>query len=228
MGGIPGAPGAGVIDWRFTLESVSFGDVRRLVRPVVLVLREEDVAALPLLTAAQLVDSAASGAPGVLRRQLLAALAARALGLPPADVRLTIDPRGRRMLGSGGVYASVAYRPGWVAAALALAPVGVDIETAAEAEAAGPVALESFAGDDTALASRHGPAGIWATKEASLKSRGRSLGSAPLLSPFPGSKIEIIALGQAHGLRCEAVAAVAFGEPASPLTLPSVWLGMRA
>lgn len=185
------------------------------------------MAALPLLTAAQLVDSAASGAPGVLRRQLLAALAARALGLPPADVRLTIDALGRRMLGTG-VYASVAYRPGWVAAALALAPVGVDIETAAEAEAAGAVALEGFAGDDTALAARHGPAGVWAAREASLKSRGRSLGSAPLLSPLPGSKIEIVALGQAHDLRCEAVAAVVFGEPASPLTLPSVRLGMRA
>jgi hypothetical protein len=157
----------------------ALGEVGVFAGPVALVLPEADVAALPPLTAAQLADAAHGGAPSVLRRQLLVVLAGRALGILPESVRLVPDARGRRMLAGQSAFASVASRPGWVAAALADVPVGIDVELVVEAEAAREIALAGFDGDATMLAAWHGPAGVWAAKEAALKAHGRDLTSSP-------------------------------------------------
>jgi phosphopantetheinyl transferase len=84
------------------------------------------------------------------------------------------------------MFASVAWRPGWVAAAIAPAPVGIDVEKVAEAEAARDVALAGFKGSAADLALWHGPAGVWAAKEAVLKANGRDLTSPPPHWDFNG------------------------------------------
>ena len=155
------------------------GPARRMTAPWIAVVPEAVVADFPPLSRDQLADAAASGRPGVLRRQLIVALAHRALGLPIFEVRLVADARGRRMLGGQAVFASVAWRPGWVAAALAPGPVGIDIELIEDAAAARDVALDGFDGDAARLAAWNGAAGVWAAKEAVLKTHGRDLTTAP-------------------------------------------------
>ncbi|MGI4880775.1 MAG: 4'-phosphopantetheinyl transferase superfamily protein [Janthinobacterium lividum] len=184
MGGIARPARRAVIYWR--LEDVGVGGFAGLARPVALVLPEAEIAALPSLTAAQLADAAHGGAPSVLRRQLLAALAQRVLGVGARDVRLLCGAGGQRMLREPAVCASVAWRPGWVAAAIAPAPVGIDVELVAEAEAVRDVALAGFDGSAAELASWHGPAGVWAAKEAVLKAHGRDLTSPPTRWDFNG------------------------------------------
>lgn len=162
----------GVIDWAFSLDGIRPG----LDRPSVLVVPVAVLDTLPFLSADQLADTAHGGAPSVWRRQALVALAARALGMAPAAVRLRADGDGRRFLGGTAIFASVAYRSGFAVAAIARVPIGVDIEAIDEAVAAGGVALEGFDGDAEALRRWHGPAGIWAAKEATLKLGGTGLG----------------------------------------------------
>ncbi len=157
-----------------------------LTGPAALVLPEAEVAALPQLTAAQLADAARGGAPSVLRRQLLALLAQRVLGVDARDVRLSCGASGQRLLSGQTVFASVAWRPGWVAAAIARVPVGIDIELLAEAEAARDIALAGFNGSAADLAAWHGPAGVWAAKEAALKANGLDLTSPPPRWDFNG------------------------------------------
>ncbi len=162
------------------------GAVGGLIGPVALVLPEAEVAALPALTAAQLADAAHGGAPSVLRRQLLAALAQRVLGVGARDVRLLCGADRQRFVSGRSMFASVAWRPGWVAAAIAPTPVGIDVELVAEAESARDVALAGFEGSPTDLAAWHGPAGIWAAKEAAFKANGRDLTSPPTRWDFNG------------------------------------------
>jgi len=171
-----------VIFWRL-------GDVGRVdggFGPVALVLPEAKVAALPQLTAAQLADAAHGGAPSVRRRQLLAALAQRVLGVDARDVRLWCGASGQRFLREPPVFASVAWRPGWLAATIARVPVGIDVELVAEAEAARDIALAGFNGNADDLAAWHGPAGVWAAKEATLKANGLDLTSPPACWDFNG------------------------------------------
>lgn len=170
MGGIARPARRAVIYWRL-------GEVGGFDGPVALVLPEAEVAALSPLTATQLADAAHGGAPSVLRRQLLAALAQRVLSVGARDVRLLCDAGGQRLLREPSMFASVAWRPGWVAAAIAPTPVGIDIELVVEAEAARAVALFGYNGEPAALAVWHGPAGVWAAKEAALKANGLDLTS---------------------------------------------------
>ncbi len=147
--------------------------------PVAVVLPASEVADLPRLTAAQLADAARGAAPAVLRRQLLAALVGRVLGIAPGEVRLLINAGGRRRLAGDARFVSVAWRPGWVAAAVADVPVGIDVELIAEAEAGRAIALAGFGDDPQTLAAWHGLAGVWAAKEAALKANGRDLTTSP-------------------------------------------------
>lgn len=197
MGGIARPARRAVICWRledaggyvrgFDVSSFDVaGAVGGLTGPVALVLPEAEVAILPPLTAVQLADAAHGGAPSVLRRQLLAALAQRVLGVGARDVRLLCGAGGLRLLREPSMFASVAWRPGWVAAAIAPSPVGIDVELAAEAEAVRDIALAGFRGSPTELALWHGPAGVWAAKEAALKANGRDLTSPPTRWDFKG------------------------------------------
>ncbi|QYE35248.1 hypothetical protein KZX46_04400 [Polymorphobacter sp. PAMC 29334] len=183
MGGIAGPARRAVIGWR--LGDVG-GDVGSFTGPVALLLPETEVAGLAPLTTAQLADAAHGGAPSVLRRQLLGALAQRVLGIDARDVRLLCGAGGRRFLNEPTVFASVAWRPGWIAAAIAPTPVGIDVELVAEAEAARDIALAGFDASPADLAVWHGPAGVWAAKEAALKANGRDLTSPPRRWIFNG------------------------------------------
>jgi phosphopantetheinyl transferase len=108
-----------------------------------------------------------------LRRRVLTQLASVALG-PRADIRLAVNANGHRYLDGTKVFASVAYRNGWVAAVLSREPVGIDIESIDDAGAAAEVVL---AGVDagTNVAAWGGLAGVWAAREAVLKAQGRDL-----------------------------------------------------
>ncbi len=108
------------------------------------------------------------------RRQVLAALARRVVHLP---IELIAGSEGIRRLAGTPLFASVSERDGWVAAVLSPHPVGIDIESRAEA-AAGAAAV--LGGVDVAdLAAWHGPGGVWAAREAVLKACGRDLTDAP-------------------------------------------------
>jgi hypothetical protein len=102
-------------------------------------------------------------------------LAADALDLHPADIRLEVAPDGRRRL-SGGPWASIASRPGWIAVALAPVPVGVDVELVSEADAAPDLVWAGLSSRPGA--EWYGAAGIWAAKEACLKAQGLGLEAA--------------------------------------------------
>ncbi len=190
MGGIPGTPG---VIWARGLAEVSAG----LDTPVALIVRAEAMANFPPAPPGFTGDRGA-------RRRVLAALAAQALGAHPAMVELVTGDDGVRWLQllapdqhqpaqaepveagfragygfdrlslSGGIFASMASRGGWIVAVLAREPVGIDVETIAEAgaEAAGAAVLEGFDGE---LADWHGAAGVWAAKEAALKLAGRGI-----------------------------------------------------
>ena len=108
------------------------------------------------------------------RRQVLARLAVSVFGPHDENMRLTVDADGRRRIRGTAMFASVAHRAGWVAAALAPMPVGVDIEINDEDTRADPVILAGvLPGID--LAAWHGLGGVWATREAVLKAQGRDL-----------------------------------------------------
>lgn len=107
-----------------------------------------------------------------LRRRVLTELASTALGL--RDIRLAVDADGRRYLHGTNVFASVAHRGGRAAAVLSRDPVGIDIERVDEADAAAQVILAGIdAGID--IAAWGGLAGVWAAREAVLKTQGRDL-----------------------------------------------------
>lgn len=162
-----------MIRWAFNIDDVPSGiDI-----PIALVLPVAFVETLPSLTRDQLGDAAASGVPGVLRRQAMAALASRALGIEPRSVRLSARPDRRRILDGTTAFASISYRSGLVAAALARVPIGIDLEAIDDA-AAGRVALDGFDGDAIALIAWQGASGIWAAKEAALKAGGDDLTTA--------------------------------------------------
>ncbi len=108
-----------------------------------------------------------------LRRRVLTKLAAIALDLPEG-VRLAVGADGHRYLHGTKIFASVAHRDGWAAAVLWREPVGIDIESMGEADAAAQVILGGIdAGTD--VASWGGLAGIWAAREAVLKAQGCDL-----------------------------------------------------
>ncbi len=108
------------------------------------------------------------------RRQTLTTLAAAAIGIDAATVRLVAANDGRRRLGGTDLFASVAHRAGWVAAVLARTPAGIDLESPDEAEMAAEIVLAGVE-DSVDLAAWHGLAGMWATREAALKAEGRDL-----------------------------------------------------
>lgn len=169
----------------------------------------------------QQVAEAARGSPSpqrLLRRRLLSALAASALGMHPSEVQLVAGNDGIRRLAGRDVYASVASRPGWVAVALAGQPVGVDIELVREAAAAPALAQEGL--DHNAGEAWLSSAGIWAAKEAYLKSLGKGLAAAEQGWRFgPCGAIQARGLPTHHAmLRSlpEAVAALVVDGMATP------------
>ncbi len=107
------------------------------------------------------------------RRKALSVLATAALGIDGKVVGLTAGPDGRRRIAGTGHFASVAWRPGWVAAAISQRPIGIDIEQVEEAAEAADIAR---AGVDPGVdAVGYGIAGLWAAREAALKAYGRDL-----------------------------------------------------
>ena len=151
-------------------------DVRpNLDHPTALIAASDVLDTLPPLSRDQLADAAHGGLPSVRRRQLLCALAARVLDITPVAVRLGIASDERRYVRGTNVFASVAYRSGVAAVALAHEPIGIDVESIDEALAAGSVALNGFDGNVSALAAWHGPAGVWTAKEAALKALSKDL-----------------------------------------------------
>lgn len=172
MGRLAGASGAGrcLTRWAFALADVAAGIDERTV----LILPPDRVAQLPPLRVPALA-AAAGGARSVQRRQVLAALVARAV--PSADSALAVDDDGRRRLAGTRFYASVGERAGWVAAALSRAPIGIDLESVAEANAGAAAVRDGIAVADPTY--WHGLAGLWAAREATLKAMGRDLTTDP-------------------------------------------------
>lgn len=172
MGGFAGAPGAGgrLTRWAFAPADV----VPAIFARTVLVLPAATVARLPPLRGRALADAAAGGARGVRRRQVLAALLAGTW--PATDAVLAVDADGRRRLADAPFYASVSERAGWVAAALSPAPVGIDLESVAEAATA---TIVRDGVDVVDPADWPTAAGLWAAREATLKAMGRDLTRDP-------------------------------------------------
>ena len=195
-----------MIRWAFDVADLERG----VDGPTALVLSPAAIARLPPLRGSALADAAAGAARGVARRQVLAALVARTLPGPSQPI-LRADATGRRRLVGTGYFASVSERSGWAAAVVAREPAGIDLEAGAEAAAGAAVV---FAGVDRVdPAAWHGPAGVWAAREAVLKAYGRDTttepggwhfgaGSVTALGCAP-CRVDVVALG-------EIVAAVAY------------------
>lgn len=169
MGGLAGAarrggPGpAHLTRWALAVADLS----ACATEPLALVLAPDAVVALPPVPDEQ------SDTRGRARARVLAALA-QAIGV---GAGLSARADGVRRLTGTRLFASVAERHGWAAAAVASRPVGVDIESRAEAEAAAATVFAGVEADD--LAAWHGPAGVWAAREAVLKAVGRDLTRDP-------------------------------------------------
>lgn len=173
MGGIAGPSGARrrrLTRWAFALDEVALGGDDR----VALVLAPSLVARVPPLSGDALAN--AGDARSVVRRQVLAALAARLCPAANGPGGLTVNPDGLRRL-AGGLYASVAERSSWVAAVMSRAPVGIDLESVGEAQTSAAAVLDGV--DIVDPAAWHGLAGVWAAREATLKAMGRDLTTDP-------------------------------------------------
>lgn len=166
MGGVAGASGEGpqLTGWAFSSATISADSVG--FSAVVVWLTQPAAAVRP----------AVADTRSAVRRRALAPLVRQRLGLD-ADPTLIAGPDGVRRLIAPGWFASVAERHGWVAAVIAPAPVGIDVETVAEAERSREVILADATVDD--LAAWHGLAGVWAAREAVLKAVGRDLTRDP-------------------------------------------------
>ncbi len=179
MGGLPGAPGRRgargepLTRWLFRAEDVP----AEIDGPVALILAPRAVRALPPPPGGETMPWRS-----VARRRVLAALAARVVRGP---VELVADGGSVRHLAHTPLFASVAERDGWAAAVLSPEPIGIDVESIAEADAA----TEPFsAGVLAVYGDWHGAAGLWAAREAVLKATGRDLTRDPLGWRFVGSQ----------------------------------------
>lgn len=200
MGGVARASGKQLTPW-FALE-----DVRRgAAGPVALILPPAAVATLPR------IEETGHGDRRIARRQVLTALAQRALGPSTSPLRLVADAGGVRGLEGTAWCASVAERSGWVAAAIAPHAVGIDIENIGDARAARDAVLAGVVTID--LTAWHGLAGAWAAREAVLKAMGRDLTSDPGGWRF-GSGTVAASAGATHRVeivaRANMVAAIAY------------------
>jgi 4'-phosphopantetheinyl transferase len=117
----------------------------------------------------------------LIGRTLLRLAAARALGCAPGAVPLRWGTHGRPELDVPGLHLSLTHSGGEIAAALADAPVGLDVETAVA-----PLPIEvmdvAFSRAERAAVAAAAPDdrtrlfyGVWTRKEAVLKADGRGL-----------------------------------------------------
>ncbi|MFI4973937.1 MAG: 4'-phosphopantetheinyl transferase family protein [Caulobacterales bacterium] len=134
-----------------------------------------------LADAARLTNSAA-GARRLLRRRLLRALAARALGAATDRVSIARDERGGvRVTTPGPAFASIAARGDWALLAVGPTALGVDIELTPEPP---PPADLLHPREQALLAACPGPSRtertwrIWVAKEAFAKASGWPLDRA--------------------------------------------------
>jgi 4'-phosphopantetheinyl transferase len=106
---------------------------------------------------------------------------------PPREVEFTTGAFGKpRVAGMPGLHLSFSYRRGWVAVAVADAPVGIDLELTADPGGLPDIAQRWFHPDELAhLASRKGRAwtqeffALWTRKEALLKAAGLGVDYMP-------------------------------------------------
>ncbi|MCX5192835.1 4'-phosphopantetheinyl transferase superfamily protein [Streptomyces sp. NBC_00249] len=138
-------------------------------------------------------------------RLLAKRLVGEALGVPAQEVEiLPRDDGSPRVAVSGipmpGAVVSLSHTAGYVAAALAPQPVGVDLCETASADAVRRVADHAFTPGELALLDADRPevmAGAWALKEAAVKAdRSGIFGSAPRGIPILGLRPPVLGGGR--------------------------------
>lgn len=124
-------------------------------------------------------------------RSLLRRLAGLVLGIPPRDLCLWVEPKGRPRMSPGPAGVSLSHTQAHTAAAIWLdGEVGIDVEEPPASvsdglvqRCAGPWSADVLAlplGERAAVF-----AGIWATQEACVKAVGAGLAAAPWTIPVP-------------------------------------------
>lgn len=172
------------------------------------------------------------GAGRLLRRRLLRALAARRLGLEPAEVRIGRGEDGRPVLpGPVPAFVSIGGRDGWAVIGLSPVPIGVDVEVSAPV---GPYPLSLLHPEERRrLEGLPEPrraeafADLWVVKEALAKAVGAGLDEVLAGAPtWPdGSDMRVswngweacAALRRGQGMTAAAILA----PPTAPAARPS-------